>query len=158
MSTPQEVLARFEKGGQLLAEALRGVSAEALDRSPGPGKWTIRQITVHLADSEVVGAVRIRFVAGQPNARLVPFDQEPWAANMLYPQQPVESAVAAFQALRQSTAAMLRLLPEAAWSRTGHHDERGELTLAQLVDSIASHAENHARQIQEHRARFSAVA
>ncbi len=157
MST-QELVTQYEKGAELLAEALRDVPAEALDRAPAPGKWTIRQIAIHLADAEMVCAVRIRFIAGQPGARLVPFDQESWAANLLYPQQSAEAAVAVFRALRQSTTALLRLLPESAWSRTGNHEERGELTLRQMVQLVVDHAENHVRQIRDHRARFAAVA
>ncbi len=154
----QDLISRYEKGAPLLEDALRGVSAEALDRVPAPGKWTIRQIAIHVADAEIMATARIRAIAGDPGSRLAAFDQEHWAANMLYQRLPVEPAIAVVRALRQSTIVLLRTLPESAWARTGVHEERGELSLQQLVALVADHAENHARQIREHRARFAAVA
>ncbi len=158
MSTVQDLISRYEQGAHLLEDALRGVPPEALDRVPAPGKWTIRQIAIHLADSEIVIANRIRAVAGDPGSRLLAFDQEHWAANMPYDRLPIEPAIALVRALRESTAGLLRALPESAWARTGDHEERGVLSLQDIVESGANHGENHARQIREHRARFAAVA
>ncbi len=154
----KELINRYEQVPALLDEAMRGVRAEELDRVPAPGKWTIRQIIVHLADAEIVQAGRIRAVAGEPGSRLAAFDQEKWAGNLRYGTLPVETAAALVHALRASTAALLRQLPEEAWSRTGVHDERGVLSLKDIVESSADHGENHVRQIREHRTRFAAVA
>lgn len=151
-----ELIDRYEQGATLLEDALRGISPEALDRVPAPGKWTIRQIIIHLADAEIMATGRIRRIAGEPGARILAFDQDKWAENMPYGKLPIEPAVALVRALRQSTAALLRILPADAWSKTGIHEERGELSLTTLVGLIADHAENHTRQIREHRARFAA--
>ena len=43
---------------------------------------------------------------------------------------------------------LLKTLPEGAYTRTGNHTERGPLTLLNLVEIYAEHAENHARQMQ----------
>ncbi len=158
MSAVQDLISRYEKGAQLLEEALRGVPPEILDRVPAPGKWTIRQIAIHLGDSELVIAGRIRAIAGDPGSGMLAFNQEHWADNMEYQQLPVEAAIKLVRAVRESTAALLRALPESAWTRTGFHNERGEMSLKDVVETGANHAENHARQIREHRARFAAVA
>lgn len=158
MSDIQELISRYEKGAQVFEDALRGLPPDELDRLPGPGKWTIRQIAIHLADGEIVSAARLRYVAGQPNSKLYGYNQELWATNLGYETQPIEPALAVMRAVRQATVIMLRSLPESAWSRTGFHEERGELSLRALVELIADHTERHARQIREHRARFAAVA
>ncbi len=158
MSDIQDLIDRYQQGANLLEDALRGVPPEALDRVPGPGKWTIRQIAIHLADAEIVTAGRVRAIAGDPGCRMLPFDQEHWATNMPYDRLPVEPAISLMRVLRESTTALLRALPESAWMRTAVHEERGELSLKQMVEIIVNHGENHARQIREHRARFAAVA
>jgi hypothetical protein len=158
MSATQDLVNRYHKGISLMEDALLGVSPEALDRVPAPGKWTIRQIVIHVADAEIILASRIRAVAGDPGSRLLAFDQDKWAANMPYEKLPVEPAMAVIRALRESTTALLRALPESAWSRTGIHEQRGELSVRDLVDLAANHGENHARQIREHCVRFAAVA
>ncbi len=158
MSDIQELISRYEKGIQLFEDALRGLPPDELDRVPGPGKWTIRQIAAHLADGEIVSAARFRYIAGQPNSKLYGYNQELWAANLGYATLPIEPALAAFRAVRQASVAMLQRLPESAWSQTGFHEERGELTLRRMVELTAEHTENHVRQIRNHRARFAAVA
>lgn len=155
MSAIEGLIDRYEEGIRLIEEALRGVPPDALDREPAPGKWSIRQIAIHIADGEIMTAGRIRAIAGDPGCRIVPFDQDHWAANMPYSKLPVEAALAVVRALRQSTTALLRALPESAWARTAIHEERGPLSLQQMVELAASHGENHARQIGEHRARFA---
>ncbi len=158
MSDIQDLISRYEKGIQLFEDALRGLPPDELDRLPGPGKWTIRQIALHIADGEIVSAARFRYIAGQPDAKLYGYQQELWATNLRYDKQPIEPALAAMRAVRQATVTMLRGLPESAWNQTGFHNERGELSLRKMVELTAEHAENHTRQIREHRARFAAVA
>lgn len=46
--------------------------------------------------------------------------------------------------------AMFKALPVDAWERAGMHEERGRLTLRQVVESIAAHDENHLAQIKAH--------
>ncbi len=158
MSEIQDLISRYEKGSQVFEDALRGLPPDELDRVPGPGKWTIRQIAAHIADGEIVSAARFRYIAGQPNSKLHGYNQELWATNLGYDRQPIEAAVAVVRAVRQATVSLLRRLPESAWDQTGFHEERGELSLRKMVELTVEHAENHARQIREHRARFAAVA
>jgi hypothetical protein len=48
-----------------------------------------------------------------------------------------------------ATAAVLRGLPESSWQNPGRHQERGELSLQQLVEGATKHAEHHVQQIRE---------
>lgn len=157
MPTNQELIARYEQTITVLDEAIEGITPADLDRAPAPGKWTIRQILIHLADADIVLAGRIRAVAGEPDSRMPAFDQDKWAANMPYSKLPVEASLAVVRAVRTATTALLRTLPEEAWSRTGVHEQRGVLSLKDVVETAAKHGESHVRQITEHRARFAAA-
>ena len=152
------LLDRYEKGVEVFAQALKGVPAEILDRSPAPGKWSIRQIAVHLADAETVGVARFRTIAAQPGSVLKAYDQEAWAEKLAYIHQSPEQALELFSVLRKTTAAMLRALPEAAWKNTGRHEESGEVVLDRFVEHYCDHVDNHSRQIREIRDKFGAPA
>jgi hypothetical protein len=154
----EKIIARYEKGPEVLEKALSGLPLELLDREHAPGKWTIRQLAVHVADAEIVGATRLRWIAAQPGATLKAYDQDAWAAKLAYPAQSVEDALALFRALRRSTAAMLRALPAAAWENTAVHEESGTVRLPDFVEHYSEHCEHHSEQIREIRSKFAAGA
>ena len=43
-----------------LRRALHGLDESARQAHPLPGKWSIQELVVHLADAEITGAMRIR--------------------------------------------------------------------------------------------------
>jgi len=147
MTGTENLIRRYEEAGDKLAQALQGIPETALDRVPAPGKWSIRQIAAHLADAEIVVAGRLRWVAAEPGSLLKAFDQEKWADQLGYERQSPQESLEVFRALRSATAAVLRGLPESAWSRIGTHEERGEVSLQRLVEDYSGHAERHVEQI-----------
>ena len=148
MSELEELLERFRRGGELLAVVTTGVAGAETDYSPGPDKWSIRQIASHLADSELVGADRLRRVIAEDNPTLIAFDQDAWATRLDYSRRKLSQAVETFRRIRGENYELLKSQPEEAWSRSGTHNERGQLTLLQLLRGYAEHAESHAKGIQ----------
>jgi hypothetical protein len=148
MSDIPSLLERFRRGPELLAMVLTGVFGEEEDFLPRPGGWSIRQIAAHLADGELVGAHRMRLVAAEENPVLHAFDQDLWARNLDYARRKPKSSLESFRRLRAENHELLKDLPPAAWDRAGNHTERGHVTLRELVEGYAGHAEAHARQIQ----------
>jgi hypothetical protein len=53
--------------------------------------------------------------------------------------------------MRRQMAGILRAQPEAAWSRTGVHSERGLITLEEMLQAEAEHVPHHLAQILEKR-------
>jgi len=148
MSALPEVLERFRRAPEVLAVVLTGVFGEEIDYTPGPGKWSIRQIVAHLADSEMVAAHRFRQVIAEPNPTLVAWDQNAWAQNLDYARRLPKNSLDTFRRVRAENYDLLKALPESVYERSGMHTERGQLTLRQLLDTYAEHAESHARQVQ----------
>jgi len=144
----RELLERFRRGAELAAVVLTGVHPDEVDFVPAPGKWSIRQIIAHLADSEIVGAYRFRSVIAENNPTLQSYDQNAWSANLDYTRRKPSQSLETFRRVRGENYELLAGLPEAAFERTGNHTERGPLTLGQLLKTYAEHAENHARQMQ----------
>ena len=154
MSELAELLERFRRGGELLAVATTGAAGPELDFKPGENKWSVRQIVCHLADSEIVDAMRIRLVMAEDNPTLAPYDQEAWSRNLDYGRRKISQAIETCRRLRAENHELIKDLPEAAFSRAGNHVERGPMTLAQLVRQNAEHLEGHVRQIQAARAAY----
>jgi hypothetical protein len=156
MSEISDLLERFRRGAELVAVSITGAAGSELDHAPQPGKWTIRQIVSHLADAEIVGAMRLRRVIAENEPKLEAFDQEAWTANLDYNRRKLSQTLETFRRIRGENYELLKELPESAFERAGIHSERGRLTLKQLLQGYAEHAESHAAQLRSRRAEFKA--
>src|SRR5215469_5180627 len=67
-----------------LAKLLKGVSPARARKRPSPDKWSIAEIVVHMADTEVVFGYLIRRIMGEPGTRIDGFDQDAWLAALHY--------------------------------------------------------------------------
>ena len=148
MQDHTEALAKFRRGPAILEETLHGASGDETSYTPGPGKWNIRQIVRHLADTEIVVGMRMRQIIAEDKPLLVPFDQDAWAANLGYEQADAFDSLRRFQSLREDTARVLESLPGETFARVGVHPERGTKPLLEWVTLFGNHVETHAKQIQ----------
>lgn len=138
---------RYEAGPRLIREALAKVPPEAMKWRPAPGKWSVHEVICHCADSETVSSTRIRFLVGADNPTILGYDQDRWATTFDYHSLPLDLSLAQIESVRAWTAALIRRLPESAWSREGTHSESGRYTAARWLELYAEHLEVHARQI-----------
>jgi hypothetical protein len=154
MSEIPELLERLRRGAELVAVSITGAAGSELDFVPEPGKWSIRQIVAHLSDSEIAAAMRLRRIIAEENPTLEAYDQDAWATNLDYGRRKPSQALETFRRIRAENYELLKELPETAFDRVGLHTERGPLTLKQLTQLIAEHAESHAAQLRARRAEF----
>src|SRR5688572_12316079 len=131
-------------------ETLRyfALSDTDLSRAYGPGKWSVRFILLHLADSETVLFDRVRRVLSEPRQVLWVFDQDAWARGLDYSRVPLEMARPIFESVRN---AIIYYAGQYYDSR-GHlefvHSETGVRTLKDEFDKVAWHNEKHLSQIR----------
>lgn len=157
MSDIPALLERYRRGAELLAVVLTGVFGEEEDFVPAPGKWSVRQIVAHLADAEMVGAHRFRQVIAEDNPTLIAYDQDKWTANLDYARRKPKTSLETFRRIRAENHELLKGLQEESFDRAGNHTENGRMTLRQLLEGYAGHAESHARQLQEIREEYKRV-
>jgi hypothetical protein len=148
MSEITELLERFRRGPELVAMAMTGAAGAELDFTPAPGKWSLRQILCHLADSEMEAGIRMRRIIAEDNPTLIGYDQDAWAVRLDYSRRKTTQALETFRHIRGLNYELLQGLPEEAFGRQGTHTERGTVTLLDLLRIYARHAEKHAEQIQ----------
>jgi hypothetical protein len=146
-----EAVELFRKGPDILEGAIAGVTGDESRFVPAPGKWSIREIARHVADTEIVAGMRLRQIIAEDRPLMAVFDQELWASNLQYADcDPFDSA-AKFRLLREDMSSILAHLPKAAFDRVGLHPERGAATLLYWVESFGQHAEKHTAQILRNR-------
>ena len=127
-----------------LASLTSDLCPEDADAPIAAGKWSIRQILVHLADCEIAFAFRLRqALAG---VQIQPFDQDDWAAK--YGQYSLAAALDTFAALRAWNVAFAKGLSEDEKRLSVHHPERGDMTVWIIVETMAGHDLNHLGQIE----------
>ena len=137
----------YRGGYAAVAEALLKITPEEMDANPGPGRWSVRDIIHHLADSEMTAAVRLRLLLAQDRPTIHGYDQEEFARRLYY-DRPHEVSLELFQIVRQSTAEILDRLTPAEWVREGTHTEAGPYGVEAWLKTYSGHAHKHARQIR----------
>jgi uncharacterized damage-inducible protein DinB len=147
-----ELIDRYALGGRIWAYATQGLTSEQSLARPGPGAWSIAELAVHVADAELVYSDRIKRLIAEPNPTLQAFDENQWAANLHYQDQPLEEMVAIAVGVRQWTARILRATPETAFANRGRHTGLGEVTLAEMLSYITNHLDHHLRFLYMKRA------
>lgn len=146
------IVDRYEAGATILAYAGQGLTVEQAEARPGPGAWSLAEVLAHMADSDLVGADRIKRVIAEDGPTLMAYDETAWIARLGGQQTLIADSVALFGASRRWIAAILRRCAEDDYRRAGTHTERGRETLADLVVGYVGHLDHHLRFIYAKRA------
>jgi hypothetical protein len=131
-------------------ETLRyyALGQDDLQRTYGPGKWPVRFVLHHIADSETVLFERIRRTLSEPRPVLWVFDPDLWAKGLDYAKLPLEVSRRLYESAR---AAVIYYAGE-YYERNGHleyvHSVTGVRTLKDELEKVASHNEHHLGQIR----------
>ncbi|MCU1233220.1 MAG: hypothetical protein JWP63_1187 [Candidatus Solibacter sp.] len=131
---------------QELTRLTGGMSAGAVNREPAPGKWSVRQVICHLADTEMTFAFRLRQALAEPHHVIQPFDQDRWAER--YGAYDLPSALELFTVVRRWNILLLSSVTPQDFERPVSHPERGAMTFRTLVETMAGHDLNHLGQIK----------
>jgi hypothetical protein len=129
-------------------QGIAGLSEAHLSQPESPGKWSIRQMFQHLADSELVWGYRLRMVLAHDRPALIGYDQDLWADRLRYSDADVQAALETWSVLRRADLRLLEGASEADFARVGVHAERGEESIAHMVRMFAGHDLMHLRQLE----------
>lgn len=135
-----------------VALRMEGISTEALTRPEREGKWSMRHVVRHLADSEIAWSWRLRVVLSQDRPPLPGYDQDAWAAGLHYDEADAGQALTEFRMLREANLRLLERASPLDFARVGIHAERGEESVAFMMKLYAGHDLLHLGQLDRIRA------
>jgi hypothetical protein len=147
-----QLIDEFERGGEKLRQAVKGLSAADLTAFPVPGSWSIQQIVVHMQDADLVGVDRMKRIIAEENPLLVGYNETLFANKLSYHDQSVETAITLLDLARKQLAIALRKLPAEAFERSGIHTEVGKVTLGTQIKKYNEHLDHHLAFIKKKRA------
>jgi hypothetical protein len=119
-----------------------------LNRTYAPGKWPVRFLLHHLADSESVLNDRIRRVVSEPRQVLWVYDQDGWATGVDYAHFPLAISRGIYESVRRGIIHLAGLHYEKNGHREFVHSVTGIRTLKDEFDKVAAHNAQHLEQIR----------
>ena len=153
----EKLIEQYADGPRRLRAALAAVPPEAIQWRPKAGEWSAHEVVVHCSDSETHSASRIRTLLTEPDPVIHGYDEAQWARDLDYHAHSLDAALLAVDGVRANTAALIRRLPDSAWSKVGRHTESGRYGAEDWLQIYADHLENHARQIEANVAAWKAA-
>jgi DinB superfamily len=115
-----------------------------------PGKWSIKEILVHIIDDERIFAYRALRYARFDKTPLHGFEQDDYALYSAANERSLENIFAEYEAVRQSTIAMFNGFPEEAFMRSGMAAGNiNNRTVRALAYHLAGHELRHIKIIKE---------
>lgn len=129
-----------------IANVLAGWRSEQFERPIAPGKWTVRQVMIHLAHTEMALGTRSRMALTTQNFVAQSFDQDGWLARESFMSG--ADAVQAFVTLATLNLGLYASLSEADRQITLTHDEYGPMTVDWIIHQEAGHQVHHLKQLR----------
>ena len=132
----------------LLTDFWAACSEPELSASPGPGRWSRKEILGHLIDSALNNHRRIVGASlAPPPHRLRPYDQDAWVQVSHYQTLPSTDLLQLWTAYNRLLRHMLAVVSETALARECFVFNNSPVTLDWLIDDYVLHLEHHVQQI-----------
>jgi uncharacterized damage-inducible protein DinB len=130
-----------------IREMVQHWSVAQFERTYAEGRWTARQVLIHLAQTELALTTRARFALSQPGYAAQAFSQDDWMP--IDARTSAQVALDAYTSLRQMNMEMWRSLSDDERNRAFSHPEYGELTVWWIASQLAGHDIHHFKQLAQ---------
>ena len=128
-------------------ELVRGWTPESFERPYATGKWTARQVLIHLAQAELMVQPRIRLALTSPGYVVQPFEQDDILA--LEGDVEVTTALDMYTSLRRFALPFFRSLTPEQLAVRCTHPQLGTLDVRWFLVMLAGHELRHLRQLEQ---------
>jgi DinB superfamily len=136
-------------GSDRLRSAVSGVGREQMILRPIPGKWSVLEVVCHLADTDANIAHRIKWILSEDRPAFDRVQPDLMQAALAYHERDVEEELTLFDVGRRQVGRILAASPAEAWERTGVVGDRGDRSVAQMVDGAVQHLAHHLAFVAE---------
>jgi len=123
-------------------EKLRGLPEATGDFRYAEGKWSVKELLGHMADTERVFAYRMLRIARADQTPLAGFDENAWAAVAPHGKRRLADVVDELIAVRRSTISLIESLDDSAISNAGVAND-SPVTCRAICWIIPGHAQHH---------------
>jgi uncharacterized damage-inducible protein DinB len=142
------LLEHLAENSRETTELIRSLPEDQLLHRYAPGKWTIKEVLLHIVDDERIYAYRaLRFARGD-RTELPGFEQDDYVPPSKADERSVESLLGELAAVRAATIELYRGLPEEALVRSGVANGN-RATVRALGYHMAGHEVHHVKLIRE---------
>lgn len=127
---------------------LTSLTEEQAKHRYAEGKWSIKEVIGHIADTERVMAYRLLRIARGDQTPLPGFDQDLLMNGIAFDTYTIAELLEDYTAVRQASLTLLRGLPAEAWTRTGMVSDN-PTTARAVAYVLAGHELHHLKIINE---------
>jgi hypothetical protein len=143
-----DLLDYLQRQLELAAAFLRGIPAELHEHRYAEGKWSIKEVVGHIADTERIFAYRALRFARADQTPLAGFDENTYVPAGSFDARDFGSLVDEWVHVRLATLALLRGLDGDAPLRRGKANDQ-EISVRALAWVMAGHVDHHASILRE---------
>jgi uncharacterized damage-inducible protein DinB len=144
----EDPIRALREGAEETRKFLESIPESKGDKRYAEGKWSVKELLVHVADAERVFAYRALRFARKDQTPLPGFDENLWAAGLSTSGRTVASIRDELWAVREATLAFFGNLDPEAWDRSGiANDVRMSVRAAAFA--IAGHEIHHRNILRE---------
>ncbi|HEY0151934.1 MAG TPA: DinB family protein [Longimicrobium sp.] len=142
LASKGDLLRRLEAQIQEVSGLLRGLSEEEALFRYAPGKWSVKEVAGHLADTERIMAYRALRIARGDTTPLPGFDENSFVATAGFDARPLPLLVEEWETVRRASILLLRGFDGEAAAREGTASG-APITARALAYIIAGHVAHH---------------
>lgn len=143
-----DVLTHLSAQVEKTAAFFLGLTDEQADIRYAVGKWSIKEVLGHLTETERIMDYRALRIARGDLTSLAGYDDEAYVQEAQFFKRTMVDLVEEYKAVRMSTIALLKGLPEDAPKRKGYANN-GEVSANAIAYIIAGHELHHLKIIEE---------
>lgn len=142
------VLQHLRDNLQMFKDLVGSLPDEKLSTPCAQGEWTIKEIILHVIDTERIFAYRALRFARNDATELAGFDQESYAAYSEANARSIDDLLEELTAVRMATIALFNSFSEEIWTRSGLSNGHN-LSVRSALYQIAGHELHHVDSIKE---------
>jgi len=143
-----QVLRHLEDNLQVMIDLVRGIPEDKLAWSFAEGEWTVKEILMHVIDSERIFGYRTLRIARNDTTPLPGFEQDDYVPYSYANERSLDDILDEYAAVRRATLTLLHSLHEDDLARVGT-TSGFRTTVQALVYIITGHEMHHINSIRD---------
>jgi len=143
-----DLLASLVENAETFSAFIKTIPSEKFDYRYAEGKWSIKEIIVHLTDAERIFAYRALRFARKDKTPLSGFEENDYVPESNAANQSIESLLAEFDAVRKASITLFKSFNPEMCLRTGTANGK-EISVRALGFIMVGHTVHHLQTIRE---------